>query len=121
MLLPFLLNPPVADGCAKGGEIDDVVPASSAIVDNFNFVRISAPPYEADPKLIVYPDAVLTPSGTLQSLEMISSCGGKVAKHVCGVQCFQFSACNALDIPQCRYVLLLEQSFGADVAKALDH
>lgn len=78
------------------------------IVDNFDFVRVSAPPYEANSKLIIYPDAVLTHSRALQSFEVIASRCGEVAKYMSGVQCVQFAARNPLDIAHCRHVFLLE-------------
>jgi hypothetical protein len=42
------------------------------IIDDLNFVRIAVAPFETDPVLIVYANAVLVRSRTLQRLKPVS-------------------------------------------------
>jgi hypothetical protein len=48
------------------------------IIDDFDVMRLVAAPDEADPPLVVNPDAVLPGSTTLQSLEAVTGRNAKV-------------------------------------------
>jgi hypothetical protein len=95
--------------------------ASPVIIDYLYVRRVSLPPYETDSVLVVDPNAVLPQTVAFQGFQIVASCNREIAQLSRRVQCFQFPPRRALDVPQCWYILLPEKSFGASVAKALDH
>jgi hypothetical protein len=78
-------------------------------------------PNKTDSILLVDSNAMLPEPGSLQSFQIVTSRSRKISQLARRVQRFQFSPRRALDMSQCWYVLLLEKSFCAGIAKALDH
>ncbi len=91
------------------------------IIDYLYLRRVSLLPYEANSILVVDSNAVLPQTVAFEGFQMVASCCREIAQLPRRVQRFQFPPRRPLDMPECRYILLLEKSFGAGVAKALDH
>src|SRR5215813_6356896 len=68
----------------------------SVVVRDFNVEGVSASPYEADPPLIVDPDAVLTLSISPQGLEPVSGRHPEVRERSCPVEEQELSSRRAL-------------------------
>jgi hypothetical protein len=49
------------------------------VIDNFDLVGISILPFETNPELLVYPDAVLTFSVTAKTFQTITRWNGKLS------------------------------------------
>ncbi len=60
------------------------------IVGDFNLVCVAVAPYEADPILIVDPDAVLPCAVTLERLQAITGKKSKIGKPLGGMNLDQF-------------------------------
>src|SRR6476646_6021853 len=69
----------------------------SVIVDEFDMVRTSVLPYEADPPLPVDPDAVLASPVALQRLQPIARRNPKIVEHLGRVQLLQLPESRAQD------------------------
>ncbi len=61
------------------------------IVGDFDLVCVAVAPHEADPVLIVDPDAVLPCALTLKRLQAITGKKSKIGKHLGGMNLDQFS------------------------------
>ncbi len=68
------------------------------IIHDLHVIGIFLPPHEANPPLIVDPDAVLTRATTCEFLEAISRGNPKILKSHGPVQHPQFPQGNLLDI-----------------------
>ena len=91
------------------------------MIDNLDIERVSLLPYEADAILVIDSNAVLSETIAFQSFQFVTARCRKVAQPPRRVQCFQFPPRWPLDMPQCPYIVLFEQSFCTEIAKALDH
>src|SRR5262245_3529080 len=59
---------------------------SSVVVDDLDVFRASVCPGEADPPLVVDPDAVLAPSAPLERLQPVARWDAKVVESHCGIE-----------------------------------
>src|SRR5262245_6072583 len=84
----------------------------SVVVRDFNVEGVSASPYEADPPLIVDPDAVLTLSISPQGLEPVSGRHPEVRERSCPVEEQELSSRRALKGSKPRDVLILKELRG---------
>ena len=92
------------------------------VVDDLDVMRVTADPAEANPPLVVYPDAVLTKPISGQLLQTVRGWNSEIDEAGSGVQHQQFSKSDPVKI---RWQPLdsfpSEKSFGIRVTKAPDH
>jgi hypothetical protein len=70
----------ISPGCVGGRSFDKRRFTSwLVVIDNFDLVGISILPFETDPELLVYPEAVLTFSVTAKTFQTITRWDGKRA------------------------------------------
>ena len=92
------------------------------IVHDLDIVRVSARPTEAEPPLVIDPDAVLTCAISQQFFEPIRRWHHQISKRGCCIQNPEFPKSGALQIGrEPRDPLALEQLFRVLAPEAADH
>jgi hypothetical protein len=76
------------------------------IVHDFDFVRLAVLPGEADPPLIVDPNAVLAAPVSLQHLKTVARRDPEILEARGGMEVEQLAARHAPDRPEPGYVLV---------------
>jgi hypothetical protein len=70
--------------------------SSSVRVDDLDLMRVAVPPLEADPPLVVDPNAVLTRPLPRELLEPIPGWYSKIVEGLSGIEHYGFSQSNSL-------------------------
>ena len=92
------------------------------IVDDFNVQGVTVTPPEADPPLLIDPDAVLAFSIALQSLELIRARNRKIPQISSSIQLLQLHQRPLLNLARNTLgVLATPDPFGLSASKGLDH
>lgn len=92
------------------------------VIDDLDVLGAKSAPHEADPPLLVDPDAPLSGPITAKRFQSIARRQTKIAKRRSRIDCDQFSCGNTLELPpRCRTSARPEEAFGAPVGEALDH
>jgi hypothetical protein len=91
------------------------------VVDDLDFVCVSIRPSEADPPLVVDPDAVLSSAIAFEGLEPISWRRHQVAERLSAVQIEQFAARRALNRSKAGNRSIVEQGLGIARPEGLYH
>jgi hypothetical protein len=91
------------------------------VVDYLDLLRLAVLPDEADPKLVVDPDAVLALPIAGQSLEAIAWERAEVVEALGGVQLRQLPLRNPSNGPKTPRRVPLEQALGVSVPEGPDH
>lgn len=78
-------------------------------------------PAEADPPLVVDPDAVLSFPAPLQRLQLIGRRGGQVMQRLRPVQIEELAARRALEGPEAVHRSIVEEHFRFLALEGLDH
>jgi hypothetical protein len=90
------------------------------IIHDFDFMRIAAAPYEAEPPLIVDSDAVLAGAVALERLQAISGRDAKILQPLGCMKEEQLAPGHALDRPESEHCPVLEKRLGVIAAKRSD-
>lgn len=77
-------------------------------------------PHEANTKLIVDANAVLTGAVVLQGLQTIAGRHAQIVENPCPIQLLEFSTRHGLDVRKTPYALPLEQTLGIGALEGLD-
>jgi hypothetical protein len=91
------------------------------VVHHFDLLSVAVLPNEADPILVVDPDAVLTTSISTESLEVVAGERAQVVKPVRRVQLHQLALSDPGDAPEAPRRLALEQRLGISAPERPDH
>jgi hypothetical protein len=92
------------------------------VIDDFDLLGASIPPYEAEAPLVIDPDAVLTRTVSAQRLQPISGWSSQIAQFLRIMNLPQFSLRRSLDlVRQPPSEPAVEQSLGLSVGKRTDH
>jgi hypothetical protein len=91
------------------------------VVDDFNLVSVAVSPHEADPILIVDPDAVLAPPVPGERLEVIARERAEVFESLDRVQLRQLPLHDPGNVPKPARRVSLEQRLGVSVPEGPDH
>jgi len=89
----------------------NAVSSFSVIVGDLNVVCVASPPHEADPKPVIYPDAVLTPSIPLECFEPVAGNGGELTQLGRRVEHLEFPQRRALDALEAGHAVAAEERF----------
>jgi hypothetical protein len=95
---------------------------SSVVVGEFHVMSLAIAPHEADPPLVVDPDAVLTLPVTAERLQTVARHRTQLVETLCRMDYLELAS-GPRDDPMVDtpYVPALEQRGGAPVSKAPDH
>jgi len=92
------------------------------VVHDLNFECVTVFPLEANPPLLVDPDAVLPSAITLEGLELIRGRNHEIPQLRRAIQVFQFLASSLLDLTvQALYELPTEDCLRILVLERTDH
>jgi hypothetical protein len=91
------------------------------VVNDFDFVRMSSAPYEADAPLIVDTNAVLSLSIPFQALEAVSWQRGQRSDLRSGIEDVQFAKRRAFDCLEPACTLPVREALGIRAAEGPDH
>ena len=91
------------------------------MVDDLDIVSVPAFPGEADAKLIVYADTVLSLAVPLEGFEVVAWDCRKIAESGRGIQFPKLPLCNPFEGLKSPYTLSACKSPRVPVAEALDH
>jgi hypothetical protein len=92
------------------------------VIDDLDIGRIAIPPAEADPPLVVDPDAVLTLAVSVESLQSIPRRNAEVIKRCCRIQHPKLPQCDPLHVRSQSFdPLSAEQPLSVPVSEAPDH
>jgi len=94
---------------------------SSVIVDDLHVVGVAVLPGEADPSLVVDPDAELAAAITLQRLEVVPWRHAEVREDAGAVQVEQAPASYAFNRPEPPHRHVGEERLGVGVPEGSDH
>src|SRR5690554_4670175 len=94
----------------------------SVVVNDLHLLRSGVGPHEADPPLVVDPDAVLPGPIALQRLEPVPGRDAEIVKRLRGPDLTQLAQRHPLDTRIHRgHALAAPQTFGVLVAERSDH
>src|SRR5690625_3266913 len=94
----------------------------SVVVNDLHLLRSGVGPHEADPPLVVDPDAVLSGPITLERLETVAGRDSEVFERLCGPHLTQLAQRDAMDLRiDGPHALTTPQPFGRLVAERPDH
>ena len=92
------------------------------VIDDLDVERVGGAPDEADAPLVVDADAVLTRTGTFESLEVIAWRNTKVGERVSGINDDELSQCCALKCRrQTARATAMKERFRVEVAEGSNH
>jgi len=91
------------------------------VVHNLDILCLAILPDEADPKLVVGPDAVLAFAIAGKGFQAISGEGAKVFQSLCRMQLRELALRDPGDTPKPTRRVPLEQRFGVSAPKRPDH
>jgi hypothetical protein len=92
------------------------------VVRDLDVVGVTTPPSEADPPLVIDPDAVLPLPITAQSFQPVARRDAQVVQAVRSVQHPELPQCHPLHIgSKPPDGVPFEQPLGVSIAEALDH
>jgi len=92
------------------------------IVDDLNVMSIAGTPMEANPPLIVDPDAMLASAGALQFLQPVARRNAQKVERCRSIDLQQLSMRNPLDVGwKTPAMLAPKELLRLSVRKALDH
>jgi hypothetical protein len=91
------------------------------VVHHFDLLSVAVLPYEADPILVVDPDAVLTTSISTESLEVVARERAQVVKPVRRVQLHQLALSDPGNAPKPPCRMALKERLGVSIPERPDH
>jgi len=91
------------------------------VVHHFHLLRVTVLPHEADPILIVDPDAVLPTPIPTESFEMVARERAEVVESLRRVQLHELALSDAGNAPKPTRRTTLEQRLGVPVPEGPDH
>jgi hypothetical protein len=92
------------------------------VVNDLNLLGAGVGPHEADPPLVIDPDAVLPDTIALERLESVARWDPKIVEHLCGTHLAKLPERNPLDPKIDRpHSFPTPQSLGIPVAERPDH
>jgi hypothetical protein len=90
------------------------------IVDDFDLESVAASPDEADPELVVDPDAMLATPVALECFETVAW-QRQIVQPACGINLPELSQRDAFDLAKARYHFPIENQFRIAIAEPLNH
>jgi hypothetical protein len=93
----------------------------SVVVHDLDVLRFAVLPHEADPILVIDPDAVLPPPVTAKGLEVIARKRAQVVESLCCMQLRQLALSDPGNVPEPTRRVPLEQRLGVSVPEGPDH
>jgi hypothetical protein len=93
----------------------------SVVVHDLDVLRFAVLPHEADPILVIDPDAVLPPPITAKGLEVIARKRAQVVESLGRVQLRQLALSDASNVPEPTRRVPLEQRLCISVPEGPDH
>jgi hypothetical protein len=91
------------------------------VVHDLDVLRFAVLPHEADPILVIDPDAVLPPPITAKGLEVIARKRAQVIESLGRVQLRELALCDPSNVPEPTRRVTLEQRLGISVPEGPDH
>ena len=112
----------ISPGCTGGSRraFLGIVPPS-VVVHDLDVLRFAVLPHEADPILVIDPDAVLPPPITAKGLEVIARKRAQVVESLGGVQLRQLALSDPSNVPEPTRRVPLKQRLGVSVPEGTDH
>jgi hypothetical protein len=91
------------------------------VVDHFDLLCVTALPDEADPILIVDPDAVLPTPISAEGLEVIARERAQVVESLCRMQLHELALSDAGNAPKPTRRIAMEERLGVSIPVGPDH
>ena len=91
------------------------------VVHDLDVLRFTVLPYEADPILVIDPDAMLPLPITAKGLEVIARKRAEVVESLGGMQLRQLALSDPSNVPKPTRRVPLKQPLGVSVPKGPDH
>ncbi len=112
----------ISPGCTGGSRraFLGMIPPS-VVVHDLDVLCFTVLPHEADPILVIDPDAVLPPPITAKGLEVIARKRAQVVESLGGVQLRQLALSDPGNVSEPTRRVPLEQRLGVSVPEGPDH
>ena len=91
------------------------------VVHDLDVLRFAVLPHEADPILVIDPDAMLRSPITAKGLEVIARKRAQVVESLGGVQLRQLALSDPSNVPEPTRRVPLKQRLGVSVPEGPDH
>jgi hypothetical protein len=91
------------------------------VVHHFDLLCVAVLPDEADPILIVDPDAVLSTPISAESLELIAGERAQVVESLCRMQLHELALSDAGNAPKPTRRIAIEERLGVSIPEGPDH
>ena len=91
------------------------------VVHDLDVLRFAILPHEADPKLVIDPDAVLPPAITAKGFEVIARKRAQVVESLGCMQLRQLALSDPSNVPEPTRRVPLGQRLGISVPEGPDH